>query len=152
MNEPTPTTTPTRHEHTSAPACGGCHCGWCAVRCPLCGYICDACLVAVREVCRADGRATAALPEYVPSAADMPDDCHDYCVNDGIDSMYYPYRWVRGSAFYTCDRGHDWTCQWGHGHSGTAPEFKGTPAWRAATEPATDVTPQEIENWIGGRA
>ncbi|MGN6253363.1 MAG: hypothetical protein ACTHNS_16285 [Marmoricola sp.] len=34
-------------EHTCGvnPACGGCHCGWCGLPCPRCGYACGACLL-----------------------------------------------------------------------------------------------------------
>lgn len=63
-------------------------------------------------------------------AEDMPDDCHDHCVKAGILSIYYPYRWARGQAFYVCDRGHRWTCSWGHSEEGRAPEYAGHPVER----------------------
>jgi predicted GIY-YIG superfamily endonuclease len=76
--------------------------------------------------------ATPARPRPEPIAAsDMPDDCHDRCVPTGVDAIYYPYRWRDGCAHYLCDRGHHWTCWWGHSESGDAPENARVPAWQS---------------------
>ena len=58
-------------------------------------------------------------------AEDMPDDCHDVCVKNGIHSLYFPHLWHHGIAHYTCDHGHSWTCAWGHQQIGAAPENRG---------------------------
>lgn len=51
---------------------------------------------------------------YQPNRPDsMPDDCHEHCARKGIVSIYYPYAWSNGRAFYRCNRGHTWTCRWG---------------------------------------
>jgi hypothetical protein len=51
-------------------------------------------------------------------AEEMPD-CCDRC-DDG--AIYWPSRWRQGTASYRCQRMHLWTCGWGHGDSGDAPE------------------------------
>lgn len=58
---------------------------------------------------------------------DMPDDCHEQCVPAGREAIYLPHRWANGQALYQCDRGHQWTCWWGHTQSGHAPERRGVP-------------------------
>lgn len=60
----------------------------------------------------------------VPTADTMPDLCHDYCEREQSLSspICLPYRWVKGLAYYSCPRGHRWTCSWGHDRSGFAPE------------------------------
>lgn len=42
----------------------------------------------------------------------MPDDCHDHCGPEGIDGLYFPYRWEDGLAMYMCRAKHTWTCGW----------------------------------------
>lgn len=66
-------------------------------------------------------------PAWGTLAADMPDDCHDHCNKIGRVAIYYPFRWVRGHAFYQCAAGHRWTCGWGHEISGEAMEYRGIP-------------------------
>ena len=36
----------------------------------------------------------------------MPDDCHDRCVKAGLYSVYYPFHWHDGTAWYLCTEGH----------------------------------------------
>lgn len=72
------------------------------------------------------GHAPAAVA-WGRRAEDMPDDCHDRCARNGILSIYFPHRWDRGLAHYTCTAGHHWTCGWAHPHSGTAPQHYAHP-------------------------
>jgi hypothetical protein len=59
-------------------------------------------------------------PQGWPAEA-MPDMCHDHCVKQyDEDTVYFPHTWVEGRAQYICERGHEWTCGWGHSGSGTA--------------------------------
>jgi len=54
-------------------------------------------------------------------ARDMPDVCQDSCSRQyADDTIYFPKRWADGVAHYSCDRGHEWTCGWGHKGSGSA--------------------------------
>lgn len=79
------------------------------------------------------GRATPEQTFYdywAQQAPDMPDDCHDVCVPAGILSLYYPHLWAHGTAHYTCENGHRWTCGWGHDFVGAAPQHAGVPAER----------------------
>jgi predicted GIY-YIG superfamily endonuclease len=62
-------------------------------------------------------------------AEDMPDDCHDFCVKQGIASIYYPYQWANGKAHYRCQNGHSWVCWWGPNDAGHDPQWAGKPAW-----------------------
>lgn len=55
-------------------------------------------------------------------ASDMPDMCHDRCADR--DGIFFPYRWINGTAHYQCDRGHTWRCGWGHDATGRAPECR----------------------------
>jgi hypothetical protein len=75
--------------------------------------------------------STAPRRQQPALASDMPDDCHDRCVPAGVDAIYYPYKWRNGCAHYLCDRGHHWTCWWGHDESGNAPESARVPAWQS---------------------
>jgi hypothetical protein len=67
-------------------------------------------------------------PGFGSEPAHMPDICHDGCLLGlrirGSD-LYYPYSWRRGLAHYQCDRGHHWTCKWGHHRSGEAMQNAG---------------------------
>ena len=65
------------------------------------------------------------VTEWARQAQDMPDDCHDICVRDGIEAIYFPHLWHDGTAHYTCEHGHHWTCSWGHNKTGAAPENRG---------------------------
>jgi hypothetical protein len=58
------------------------------------------------------------------TASEMPDECHDHCQDQ---TVYWPFRWTRGLAQYQCAAGHSWSCGWGHGASGGAPENRGQP-------------------------
>lgn len=58
----------------------------------------------------------------------MPDDCHDYCAKTGILSIYFPFHWCHGVAWYQCSEGHLWTCGWGVGQTeGSSPRNAGRP-------------------------
>lgn len=50
------------------------------------------------------------------AASHMADGCP--ACDDG--SAYYPFKWRHGEARYLCERGHRWTCGWGHQESGYA--------------------------------
>lgn len=55
----------------------------------------------------------------------MPDDCHDVCVRAGILSIYFPHLWHHGTAHYTCEFGHTWTCGFGYDGVGGCEENRG---------------------------
>lgn len=66
------------------------------------------------------GRQPVRLEQGWP-AEDMPDLCHDYCVKQyGDSTAYFPHTWREGTAEYLCERGHAWTCGWGHRGSGSS--------------------------------
>lgn len=62
-------------------------------------------------------------------AETMPDDCHDRCVPNGRQALYFPYKWrPDGRAWYQCAAGHVWICWWGYeGLTGDAPEYRANP-------------------------
>lgn len=70
---------------------------------------------------------------WARQAQEMPDDCHDICVEAGIISLYFPHLWVHGTAHYICDQGHRWTSTWGDESVGAAPQHAGVPAERYTT-------------------
>ena len=63
------------------------------------------------------------------AAETMPDDCHDRCVPEGRQAVYFPYKWrPDGRAWYQCAVGHIWICWWGYeGLAGDAPEHRANP-------------------------
>lgn len=84
-------------------------------------------LVETNDLMLAITGAQPATGPFGTHASHMPDDCHDRCVQAGTYRIYYPHKWRRGTAHYICERGHYWTCGWGHDRSGDSPEHAGRP-------------------------